>query len=277
MKIIIDAMNKNHRIILLYTIYQIAELLACLVFLCLNCHANATSPNVGDEVDIAFIVYDFIPYAIGVGIQYVLVVLTFMICVKFGFDYLSKIKVVTYLSIDVVFPIALPIFMIVMFGLYPYVIWMLYFAIFIVCSKFLFFRYIRWQYCPKKSLSTSAQHHGKDYVSGICQIGEVFPKRFDEKEIDYIASDSFINDDNLLYYEDMNYSIYKTTTDVIMSVVFKDKSGMYCRYFVLNESDIAIGYEKLFSLADDIRSHTKLYKTREIVSTDSGQRDENEL
>jgi hypothetical protein len=89
---------------------------------------------------------------------------------------------------------------------------------------------------------------------------KVYPEDNDNglTDIDYKEHSSIINEENLVYDSDMNYSVYKTETSEIISVVFSDENGAYCRYFTLPEIE-GKDYSQLAELANDIRNNAEKY------------------
>ena len=99
----------------------------------------------------------------------------------------------------------------------------------------------------------------------LATILQVYPEDDDNEptDIDYKENLSIINDENLVYDSDMNYSVYKTETSEIISVVFSDENGAYCRYFTLPDTE-GKDYSQLAELARDIRNNAENYAEIEI-------------
>ncbi len=96
---------------------------------------------------------------------------------------------------------------------------------------------------------------------------KVYPEDDDNEptDIDYKEQSSIINEDNLVYDSDMDYSVYKTETSEIISVVFSDENGAYCRYFEIPDTEKEKDYSQLADLASDIRNNTTNYAEKEIM------------
>ena len=96
---------------------------------------------------------------------------------------------------------------------------------------------------------------------------KVYPEDEDNEptDIDYKEHSSIINEDNLVYDSDMDYSVYKTETSEIISVVFSDENGDYCRYFEIPDTEKEKDYSQLTDLASDIRSNAANYAEKEIM------------
>ena len=101
----------------------------------------------------------------------------------------------------------------------------------------------------------------------LATILQVYPEDDDNEptDIDYKEHSSIINDDNLVYDSDMDYSVYKTETSEIISVVFSDENGAYCRYFEIPDTEKEKDYSQLADLANDIRNNTTNYAEKEIM------------
>lgn len=101
----------------------------------------------------------------------------------------------------------------------------------------------------------------------LATILQVYPEDDDNEptDIDYKENSSIINEDNLVYDSDMDYSVYKTETSEIISVVFSDENGAYCRYFEIPDTEKEKDYSQLADLATDIRSNTPNYAEKEIM------------
>ncbi|MBO7144180.1 MAG: hypothetical protein J6W13_05060 [Salinivirgaceae bacterium] len=99
----------------------------------------------------------------------------------------------------------------------------------------------------------------------IRTLVKVYPEDNDSEptDIDYKEQSSIINEENLVYYGDMDYSVYKTDEKEIISVVFSDENGAYCRYFTLPEIE-GKDYSQLAELANDIRNNAENYAEIEI-------------
>lgn len=100
----------------------------------------------------------------------------------------------------------------------------------------------------------------------LSTILQVYPDNDDKvpTDIDYKEHSSIINEDNLVYDSDMNYSVYKTETSEIISVVFSDENGAYCRYFKIPDTEKEKDYSQLSDLASNIRSNAANYAEIEI-------------
>ena len=98
----------------------------------------------------------------------------------------------------------------------------------------------------------------------IRTLVKVYPEDNDSEptDIDYKEHSSIINEDNLVYDSDMDYSVYKADDKEIISVVFNDENGAYCRYFTLPDTEK--DYSQLADLANDIRSNAANYAENEI-------------
>lgn len=96
---------------------------------------------------------------------------------------------------------------------------------------------------------------------------KVYPEDDDNEptDIDYKEHSSIINEDNLVYDSDMDYSVYKTETSEIISVVFSDENGAYCRYFEIPDTEKEKDYSQLADLANDIRNNAANYAEKEIM------------
>ena len=94
----------------------------------------------------------------------------------------------------------------------------------------------------------------------IRTLVKVYPEDNDDEptDIDYKEYSSIINEDNLAYYGDMDYSVYKANNKEIISVVFNDDNGAYCRYFTLPDTE-GKDYSQLAELANDIRNNADKY------------------
>lgn len=99
----------------------------------------------------------------------------------------------------------------------------------------------------------------------IRTLVKVYPEEDDNEptDIDYKEHSSIINEDNLVYDSDMDYSVYKTDDKEIISVVFSDENGAYCRYFTLPDTE-GEDYSQLAELASDIRNNAENYAEIEI-------------
>ena len=99
----------------------------------------------------------------------------------------------------------------------------------------------------------------------LASILQVYPEDDDNEptDIDYKEHSSIINEDNLVYDSDMDYSVYKTDDKEIISVVFSDENGAYCRYFTLPDTE-GKDYSQLAELASDIRNNAENYAEIEI-------------
>ncbi|MBP5667250.1 MAG: hypothetical protein IKO46_05380 [Salinivirgaceae bacterium] len=99
----------------------------------------------------------------------------------------------------------------------------------------------------------------------LASILQVYPEEDDNEptDIDYKEHSSIINEDNLVYDSDMDYSVYKTDDKEIISVVFSDENGVYCRYFTLPDTE-GKDYSQLAELASDIRNNAENYAEIEI-------------
>lgn len=99
----------------------------------------------------------------------------------------------------------------------------------------------------------------------LATILQVHPEDDDNEptDIDYKEQSSIINEDNLVYDSDMDYSVYKTETSEIISVVFSDENGAYCRYFEIPDTEK--DYSQLADLANDIRNNAANYAEKEIM------------
>lgn len=94
---------------------------------------------------------------------------------------------------------------------------------------------------------------------------KVYPDEEEEPtDIDYNEQPPVVGDENLVYYSDMDYSIYKTNDKEIISVVFKDENGAYCRYFILPDTEKGKDYSQLADLANNIRNNVANYAENEI-------------
>lgn len=96
---------------------------------------------------------------------------------------------------------------------------------------------------------------------------KVYPEDDDNEptDIDYKEHSSIINEDNLVYDGDMDYSVYKNETSEIISVVFSDENGAYCRYFEIPDTEKEKDYSQLADLANNIRKNTTNYAEKEIM------------
>ena len=94
----------------------------------------------------------------------------------------------------------------------------------------------------------------------LASILQVYPEDDDNEptDIDYKEYSSIINEDNLVYDSDMDYSVYKANNKEIISVVFNDENGAYCRYFTLPDTE-GKDYSQLAELANDIRNNADKY------------------
>ena len=104
------------------------------------------------------------------------------------------------------------------------------------------------------------------FISGILAIFRRPKTKDDDNEptdIEY-KEQSIINEDNLVYDSDMDYSVYKAGDKEIISVVFNDENGAYCRYFTLPDTAKGEDYSQLADLANDIRSNAANYAENEI-------------
>ena len=115
-----------------------------------------------------------------------------------------------------------------------------------------------------RSRNNIVREYGFDAAGPIISTFiKVYP---DEEEvptdIDYNEQLPFVGDDNLVYYSDMDYSVYKTDDKEIISVVFNDENGAYCRYFTLPDTEK--DYSQLADLANDIRNNAANYAENEI-------------
>lgn len=256
--------NKNKEVFILFTIYQIVELIVGFVFSCLLNIKYSRPEYPRGAIDFDLIMSYFERLVIGVGIQYVIVFFVFYVCVRLGYNFLPKIKIATYISLDMLFFVWIPVFWVFVLGSgsshISYVNCHLMFAAFVFCSKVLFFSFVDRTCNYVKSSSTCEN----DRLTRQDKDKKLFTKIDDIENIDYNIYDPLIKDDELLYYDEFNYSVYHTDIGVVISVVFDDDEGMFCRYFILNESDSAMDYDKLSSLADDIRKHTELYEIIEV-------------
>ncbi|MBR3567206.1 MAG: hypothetical protein IKN94_02930 [Salinivirgaceae bacterium] len=99
----------------------------------------------------------------------------------------------------------------------------------------------------------------------IRTLVKVYPEDNDNEptDIDYKEHSSIINEENLVYDSDMDYSVYKTDDKEIISVVFSDENGAYCRYFTLPDTE-GEDYSQLAELASDIRNNAENYAEIEI-------------
>ena len=99
----------------------------------------------------------------------------------------------------------------------------------------------------------------------LASILQVYPEDDDNgpTDVDYKEHSSIINDENLVYDSDMDYSVYKTDDKEIISVVFSDENGAYCRYFTLPDTE-GKDYSQLAELASDIRNNAENYAEIEI-------------
>lgn len=99
----------------------------------------------------------------------------------------------------------------------------------------------------------------------LASILQVYPEDDDNEptDIDYKEHSSIINEDNLVYDSDMDYSVYKANNKEIISVVFSDENGAYCRYFTLPDTE-GKDYSQLAELASDIRNNAENYAEIEI-------------
>lgn len=106
------------------------------------------------------------------------------------------------------------------------------------------------------------------FIGGIASLFRRPKTKNDDMEltdIDYNEQPSVVCDDNLVYYSDMDYSVYKTGDKEIISVVFSDENGAYCRYFTLPDTEEEKDYSKLADLANDIRGNSANYSENEII------------
>ena len=117
-----------------------------------------------------------------------------------------------------------------------------------------------------KSRNKIVREDGFDVAGPIIRtLVKVYPEDDDNEptDIDYKEQSSIINEDNLVYDSDMDYSVYKTDDKTIISVVFNDENGAYCRYFTLPDTE-GKEYSQLANLANDIRINTANYAVNEI-------------
>ena len=107
------------------------------------------------------------------------------------------------------------------------------------------------------------------FLGGVLSIFVRRPKTEDDDneptDIDNKEQSSIINDNNLVYYSDMDYSVYKADDKEIISVVFKDENGAYCRYFTLPDTEKEKDYSQLADLANDIRNNASNYAEFELL------------
>lgn len=134
----------------LFTLYQISELVICFIFN--HCiYLAYFRPVNGEIVDLEWTTWHFM-YGHGLGIQYGIVVAIWFISVLFDCKYLKIIKIVLYCSIDMIIPLALPIFCLVVFSYASrfthFVCWLLIFALSIICSKVAFFKFYKKRITP---------------------------------------------------------------------------------------------------------------------------------
>ena len=150
----------------LFTAYQIAELVICFIF---NYYITLayTRPVNGEIVDLAYTTKYF-RYGLGLAIQYGIVIVIWFISVILNIKYLKIVKIVLYCSIDMIIPLALPIFCLFVF---PYasifthfVCWLLIFALLIVCSKVAFFKFYEKRFVPQEELP-NAKTMEKEYIA----------------------------------------------------------------------------------------------------------------
>ena len=136
----------------LFTIYQIVELVICFIVNHFINLAYTRPVNVGEIIDLAWTTKNFM-YGPGWAIQYCLVILIWIICVLWDVKYLKIAKIALYCSIDMIIPLVIPIsFFIVMpyvSGFAHYVCWLLCFALLVIFSKVLFFKYYEKRFGPK--------------------------------------------------------------------------------------------------------------------------------
>lgn len=117
-----------------------------------------------------------------------------------------------------------------------------------------------------KDRNEDVREYGFDSAGPIISTFiKVYPDEEEElTDIDYNEQPSVVNDVNLVYYSDMDYSVYKTDDKEIISVVFRDENGAYCRYFTLPDTEEEKDYSQLADLANDIRNNSINYAENEI-------------
>lgn len=112
-----------------------------------------------------------------------------------------------------------------------------------------------------KSRNKIVREDGFDVAGPIVKtLVKVYPEDDDNEptDIDYKEQSSIINEENLVYDSDMDYSVYKANNKEIISVVFSDENGAYCRYFTLPDTE-GKDYSQLAELANDIRNNADKY------------------
>ena len=215
---------------------------------------------------------------VGILIQVFIFLSCWYYCQNSGKSLWGKAKVVLYCSADIIVPLGIFCFFIVVAMLgrsrssYPnhyndsfettcWHTYILFLIIFI--TKFIFIIIYKRRFAPQKCLKAE-QPENKDTAD--INILNTIEECYDEQE-------GFICEGNLKYYDEMNYSVYADDARTVISVVFGDKSSGYCRYFTLSESDTESGYEELWRLADTIRANPQSFAEREINIEDLQKED----
>ena len=112
-----------------------------------------------------------------------------------------------------------------------------------------------------RSRNKIVREGGFDVAGPIVKtLVKVYPEDDDNEptDIDYKEHSSIINEENLVYDSDMDYTVYKANNKEIISVVFNDDNGAYCRYFTLPDIE-GKDYSQLAELANDIRNNADKY------------------
>lgn len=167
--------KKDINFLKLFTAYQIAELVICFIFNYYITLAYTRPVNVGEVVDLAYTIKNFM-YAPGLAIQYGIVIVIWFISVLMNIKYLKVIKIALYLSVDMIIPLAIPMFLFIGFSYVKgfadvgvsrfahFVYWMLGFALLIVCSKVAFFKFYEKRFVPQEELP-NAKTMEKEYIA----------------------------------------------------------------------------------------------------------------
>ena len=209
----------------------------------------------------------------GVAIQIVIFIISWAICNLIGKRLWIIAKVVVCFCLDVIIPCSIFILAFLLAGMKGvsydtsaskfFINTWFYLPIFILLSKVVFFKICKKRFDPKTVLKTSAAIH--EEVNETVNSSSSAEDCYDEPE-------GFLCEENLKYYDEMNYSVYADDNQAILSVVFGDTDGAYCRYFMLSDTDIASGYDNLSNLANSIREKTQSFAACEI-SLDDLQKD----
>ncbi|MBR4621577.1 MAG: hypothetical protein IKO46_11430 [Salinivirgaceae bacterium] len=141
----------------LFTIYQIVELVICFIVNHFITLAYWPPVNNGEIIYLAFTTRHFMYgpglFGPGLAIQYGLVILIWIICVLLDVKYLKIAKIALYCSIDMIIPLVIPISVFIVMpyvsGFAHYVCWLFCFALLVILSKVLFFKYYEKRFGPK--------------------------------------------------------------------------------------------------------------------------------